>query len=708
MNIDKRIIAELEKKNKKIASIFSKINDVQEEELSIILEEIRKLKSEKKKVVKKTESVFSVEKKLLNSFQSFEKLVTKKETFDFKKQTFSSIIPNNFFSQFTQKQSKQDYSRKNEVNLEQEKLDWMKRISKKLDFEWKAKAPEIKKEKPEEKSDWISNILSMVSGGAALSSMTKYGKKLMPVAKVAMTLKSLYDLFGTIKSGVNEYKSFKSAGNDIRANDALFKTAIGGAGNLMNAAAGVLPTPYAVLFMAVGEFLEYTAREHDSIALDKNNEIMVRERKVLEIQDILDKGEKTQILQLRPNGDGTSWEFKNYATDSWEPLIDQNTNKPLSLLRGQSKVQADPIGTKDGIQTYKLQTQSNGLVDLVFHNGVPQIKIGGDYKPISTRQSGGPVKKNQEYLVGEQGPEGIQYDNVKTSQAKNLTKSISNMISDLSVEKMIRKLNIRSEIPFYFFKPTGYTVYSHGPDKVVSDKVVSDEYVISESVIKKALMQKDKMTLDFSSIPRDDKTRSSLFVKQLMTEEGGYTNNKDDKGGKTNFGVTQVALNEYFRTAKTPSPNMPKDIKGITKEQAEEIYYNNFYIARGINKIDDPKLAYAWFVSWVGSFGGASKWSKDKNIQTLDQLMDARKKHFFNIVKKDSTQQKWLDGWLGRDIRMLEMFKTDKPKDITIKTDTSKVSSVKVIKNDDVDENFMINTLVPLMANLVNKEFNIV
>lgn len=706
MNIDKRIITELEKKTKKIASVLSKIGDVQEEELSIILEEIRKLKSDKKKVVKKNESVFSVEKKLLKSFQTFEKAVTKKEKFEFKKQSFTSIIPNSFFSQFTQKQSKQEYSRKNEVNLEQEKLDWMKSISKKLDFEWKVKKPEAPKEKPEEKSDWISNMLSMITGGAGLGAMTKYGKKLMPVAKVAMTLKSLYDLFGTIKSGINEYKNFKSAGNDIRANDALFKTAIGGAGNLMNAAAGVLPTPYAVLFMAVGEFLEYTAREHDSIVLDKNNELMVRERKVLEIEDILDKGEKNQILQLRPNDKGTSWEFKNYLTDSWEPLIDQNTGKPLSLLRGQSKVQANPIGTKDGIQTYKLQTQSNGLVDLVFNNGVPQIKVGGDYKPISTRQSGGPVKKNQEYLVGEKGPEGIQYDNVQTSQAKSLNKSIFKMISDLSIEKFIRKLNIRSEIPFYFFKPTGYTVISHGPDKIIP--TTTDDYTIPEYVIKKALIQKDKMTLDFSNIPREDRARLSLFVKQVVSEEGGYSDNKNDKGGKTKFGVTQIALKEYFRTAKTPLLDMPKEIKDITKEQAEEVYYNNFYMRNKINEIEDPKLAYAWFVSYIGSAKTAPKWAKDKNIQTLDQLMAARKKLIFDIVKKDPTQRQWRDGWLGRDIRMLEMFKNSKPKDITIKSDTSKVSSVQLKKPDEVDENFMINTLVPLMANLVNKEFNIV
>ena len=41
MNIDKRAITNIERTNEKIAKILSKIEDIQEEELSLVLEEIK-------------------------------------------------------------------------------------------------------------------------------------------------------------------------------------------------------------------------------------------------------------------------------------------------------------------------------------------------------------------------------------------------------------------------------------------------------------------------------------------------------------------------------------------------------------------------------------------------------------------------------------------------------------------------------------------
>ena len=105
------------------------------------------------------------------------------------------------------------------------------------------------------------------------------------------------------------------------------------------------------------------------------------------------------------------------------------------------------------------------------------------------------------------------------------------------------------------------------------------------------------MLLDFNNIPTDDRERSRTFSRQMESEEGGYSDNKHDKGGKTKFGVTQISLDHYFKTVKNPMTGMPKDIKDITKEQADEIYYRNYYVTNSLNKIKDPKLAYLWFVS---------------------------------------------------------------------------------------------------------------
>ena len=51
---------------------------------------------------------------------------------------------------------------------------------------------------------------------------------------------------------------------------------------------------------------------------------------------------------------------------------------------------------------------------------------------------------------------------------------------------------------------------------------------------------------------------------RLMGHEGGYTNNPDDPGGETNWGISKRAY-----------PNV--DIKNLTRDQAKNIYYRDYW-----------------------------------------------------------------------------------------------------------------------------------
>ena len=60
---------------------------------------------------------------------------------------------------------------------------------------------------------------------------------------------------------------------------------------------------------------------------------------------------------------------------------------------------------------------------------------------------------------------------------------------------------------------------------------------------------------------------SNIFkeaVEFVLSNEGGYVNNPNDKGGETNFGISKRSF-----------PNM--DIKNLTKEQAIDIYYDHYW-----------------------------------------------------------------------------------------------------------------------------------
>ncbi len=75
----------------------------------------------------------------------------------------------------------------------------------------------------------------------------------------------------------------------------------------------------------------------------------------------------------------------------------------------------------------------------------------------------------------------------------------------------------------------------------------------------------------------------------LFPAEAGYINHKNDKGGPTNMGVTQRTFNAYLTRKNLPY----KDVKYITKEEATNLYYEDFWKPCGADEIDDPKLAIA-------------------------------------------------------------------------------------------------------------------
>jgi len=73
----------------------------------------------------------------------------------------------------------------------------------------------------------------------------------------------------------------------------------------------------------------------------------------------------------------------------------------------------------------------------------------------------------------------------------------------------------------------------------------------------------------------------------VFDAEGGYTNDSNDPGGETNFGID-----------KRSHPK--EDIKNLTKERAAQIYYNDYWLKSCAEHL--PKLiAIAYFDSAVNT-----------------------------------------------------------------------------------------------------------
>lgn len=64
-------------------------------------------------------------------------------------------------------------------------------------------------------------------------------------------------------------------------------------------------------------------------------------------------------------------------------------------------------------------------------------------------------------------------------------------------------------------------------------------------------------------------SRFSEAIEYVLENEGGYTNDKQDRGGCTNFGIS---LNTIVTMPEFGIKNC-EDIKTLTREQAKKIYY---------------------------------------------------------------------------------------------------------------------------------------
>ena len=133
-------------------------------------------------------------------------------------------------------------------------------------------------------------------------------------------------------------------------------------------------------------------------------------------------------------------------------------------------------------------------------------------------------------------------------------------------------------------------------------------------------------------------------IKHLFHLEGGYSNNKYDKGGETNYGITQKTYTAYLKKQNLQN----KTVKQITKEDAISIYYQEYWLPSGASKILDFKLAYLLFDSCVNHGLSCGKNLYKKSNGDFQKFIDLRREKYSSIVRNNPTQKIFLNGWLNR------------------------------------------------------------
>jgi len=76
-----------------------------------------------------------------------------------------------------------------------------------------------------------------------------------------------------------------------------------------------------------------------------------------------------------------------------------------------------------------------------------------------------------------------------------------------------------------------------------------------------------------------------VLITRVMNREGGYVDHPADRGGPTNYGVTQATLSAYRGENVSK-----KDVKDLTEREARDIYEQNYWIEPGFSQMGHQSL----------------------------------------------------------------------------------------------------------------------
>ena len=147
-------------------------------------------------------------------------------------------------------------------------------------------------------------------------------------------------------------------------------------------------------------------------------------------------------------------------------------------------------------------------------------------------------------------------------------------------------------------------------------------------------------------------------IKFIFSADGGLNSKTKnvDRGGLTNLGITQQIYNRYQRDkaidANIDKPSSYKSVANITKEEAKEIYYNYYYKESGADKIKDDKLRLAYLDTAVNCGQKTATEFLETSKNDVNKFYNLRKEYYQKIVKNDSSQRRFLKGWLNRIERL--------------------------------------------------------
>ena len=123
-----------------------------------------------------------------------------------------------------------------------------------------------------------------------------------------------------------------------------------------------------------------------------------------------------------------------------------------------------------------------------------------------------------------------------------------------------------------------------------------------------------------------------VAMKFIYKWEGHYSNDPDDPGGETKYGISKRAY-----------PN--EDIKNLTRERAEVLYKRDYWDKLDLDKYPQDKAVVLMNVAVNMGVGKAREFANTGDYQAA---IAAIRGHYAAIVRKNPKLAKYQKGWENR------------------------------------------------------------
>jgi len=133
-------------------------------------------------------------------------------------------------------------------------------------------------------------------------------------------------------------------------------------------------------------------------------------------------------------------------------------------------------------------------------------------------------------------------------------------------------------------------------------------------------------------------------MEYVFKSEGGFNDGKNDLGGRTDKGVTQDTYNAWRKKKGLAR----KDVKGISTDEAKQLYYEEFWLPTGASNVKDLREGYLLFDMALNSGPYEAKKLYEKSNGNIYQFLKDRKSFYDNLIKRKPSQEEHRKGWYNR------------------------------------------------------------